>query len=118
MTPVFAGVALVVGVAVGFLVRANMAKSSANSLEAQARQKVLEADQRTVEANNEATAIVRKAGEDAKAESAQIRREAEEDVKARREEIARLEKRITDSEEDLRERTRRARRPERGARRA
>ena len=107
MTPVIAGVALVVGVAVGFLVRANMAKSSANSLEAQARQKVLEADQRTVEANNEATAIVRKSGEDAKAEAAQIRREAEEDVKARREEIARLEKRITDSEEDLRERTRR-----------
>jgi len=107
MTPVIAGVALVVGVAVGFLVRANMAKSSANSLEAQARQRVLEADQRTVEANTEATAIVRKASEDAKAEAAQIRREAEEDVKSRREEIARLEKRITDSEEDLRERTRR-----------
>jgi ribonuclease Y len=107
MTSVIEGVvALAVGVVVGFLIRANMAKSSADSVEAQANQRLLEADQRSAQAEQEAVAIVRKATEEGKSEAAQIRREAEEDVKARREEIARLERRITESEEELRERKR------------
>ena len=107
MTLVIEGVAAcAIGVVIGFLVRANMAKSTANSLEAQARQKVIEADQKTLEANQEVAAVLRKANEDAKAEAAQIRRDAEEDVKSRRDEIARLERRITGSEEEIRERTR------------
>ena len=107
MIPVIVGVAaLVVGATVGFLVRANMAKSSANTLEAQARQQVIAAEQKVLEANQEAATVLRKANEDAKADSAQVRREAEEDVKSRRDEIARLERRILESEEEVRERTR------------
>jgi ribonuclease Y len=100
MIPVIVGVAaLVVGATVGFLVRANMAKSSANTLEAQARQQVIAAEQKVLEANQEAATVLRKANEDAKADAAQVRREAEEDVKSRRDEIARLERRILESEE-------------------
>jgi ribonuclease Y len=107
MIPVIVGVAaLVVGAFVGFLVRANMAKSSANTLEAQARQQVIAAEQKVLEANQEAATVLRKANEDAKADAAQVRREAEEDVKSRRDEIARLERRILESEEEVRERTR------------
>ena len=107
MIPVIVGVAaLVVGATVGFLVRANMAKSSANTLEAQARQQVIAAEQKVLEANQEAATVLRKANEDAKLDSAQVRREAEEDVKSRRDEIARLERRILESEEEVRERTR------------
>jgi ribonuclease Y len=106
MTPVIVGVAAAaVGVVVGFLVRANMARSSATTLEAQAREKVMEADGKVLEANQEAAAVLRRAVEDAKAEAGQIRREAEEDVKARRGEIARLEHRISGSEDEIRERT-------------
>jgi ribonuclease Y len=107
MAPVIVGVvALLVGVAVGFLIRASMAQSSARSIEAQASRKLVEADQRLVQAEQESAQALRKSLEDAKAEAAQIRREAEEDVKARREDIARLERRIAGSEEELRGRTR------------
>ncbi len=105
MTSVIVGVAaLAAGVVIGFLVRANMAKSSAGTVESQAKQKLLEADQRSAQAEQEAVAIVRKATDEAKADAAQIRRDAEDDVKARRDEIARLERRITESEEELRDR--------------
>ncbi len=107
MIPVIVGaVALAAGVLVGFLVRANIAKSSANTLEAQARQKGIEADEKLVRADQEAAATLKRANEDAKSEAAQIRKDAETDVKSRRDEIARLERRISESEEDLRERTR------------
>ena len=106
MAPVIVGVAaLIVGVAAGFLIRTNMARSSAHSLEAQAQQRLVQADQRTVQAEQEAAQTLRKALEDAKNDAAQIRREAEEDVKARRDEIARLERRIADTEDELRSRT-------------
>jgi ribonuclease Y len=105
MIPVIVGfVALAIGVLIGFLVRANMAKTSAAGIESQARQKLIDADARAAEASREAADIVRKASEDAKADAAQIRKEAEDDVKARRDEIARLERRIADAEEDLRDR--------------
>ena len=106
MAPVIVGVlALIVGVGAGFLIRTNMAKSSAHTLESQAQQKVVQADQRVVQAEQEAAQTLRKALEDAKTDAAQIRREAEEDVKARREEIARLERRISETEDELRART-------------
>jgi ribonuclease Y len=105
MIPVIVGfVALAIGVLIGFLVRANMAKTSAAGIESQARQKLIDAEARTAEASREAADIVRKATDDAKADAAQIRKEAEEDVKARRDEIARLERRIADAEEELRDR--------------
>ena len=107
MIPVIVGVvALAAGVLVGFLVRANIAKSSANTLEAQARQKSIEADEKVVKAGQEAATTLKRANEDAKSEAAQIRKDAEADVKSRRDEIARLERRISESEDDLRARTR------------
>ena len=106
MAPVIVGVvALIVGVAAGFLIRTNIARTNANSLEAQARQKLVQADQRSVQAEQEAAQTLRKALEDAKGDAGQIRREAEEDVKARRDEIARLERRIAETEDELRGRT-------------
>jgi ribonuclease Y len=105
MIPVIVGViALAIGVLIGFFVRANMAKTSATAIEAQARQKLIDADARTAEASREAADIVRRATDEAKAEAAQIRKEAEEDVKARRDENARLERRIAEAEEELRDR--------------
>ena len=107
MIPVIVGVvALAAGVVVGFLIRANIAKSSANTLEAQARQKLIEAEREARRGRPRGSGGPERANEDAKSEAAQVRRDAEDDVKSRRDEIARLERRISQSEEDLRERTR------------
>jgi ribonuclease Y len=98
MTPVIVGViALLVGAAAGFLIRANIGASNARSVEARAQAELITAQQ-------EGAAILKGSLEEAKAEAAQVRREAEEDVRARRDEIMRLEKRIADSDEDLRAR--------------
>src|SRR3990172_8035654 len=105
--PVIVGVvAFAMGALVGFLVRANMAKSSANTLEAKARERLIAADQKLTEAHQEPAPGQRKAHDGAKAGASRIPREAEEDVKSRREEIARLERRIAESEDELRQRTR------------
>jgi ribonucrease Y len=104
MPVIVAVVALAIGVLVGFLIRANMAKTSATAIESQARQRLIDADARTAEAAREAADILRKASDEAKADAVQIRKEAEEDVKARRDEIGRLERRIGDAEEELRDR--------------
>jgi ribonucrease Y len=107
MTAVIVGVvALIVGAAAGFLVRSSMARSSATTLERQAQQKLVQADQKLVASQEDAAQTLRKAIEDAKVDASQIRREAEEDVKARRDEIARLERRISENEDELRARTR------------
>jgi ribonuclease Y len=105
MTPVIVGlIALVVGVAVGFVVRAALARTSARAIEQQAATR---AERRLAEAEQEAAVTLRSALEQAKAESAAIRREAEEDVRARRDEVARLERRIVQAEDELRSRTKR-----------
>src|SRR6266576_2540042 len=107
MTAVIVGVvALIVGAAAGFLARSTMARSSATTLERQAQQKLVQADQKLVASQEDAAQTLRKAIEDAKVDASQIRRDAEEDVKARRDEIARLERRISDTEDELRARTR------------
>jgi ribonucrease Y len=107
MTAVIVGVvALIVGGAAGFLIRTNMARSSATTLEGQAQQKLVQADQKLVAAQEDAAQTLRKAIEDAKVDASQIRRDAEEDVKTRRDEVARLERRISESEDELRARTR------------
>ncbi|MGZ8571847.1 MAG: ribonuclease Y [Actinomycetota bacterium] len=106
MTPVIVGVvALIVGVGAGFLIRANMARSSSRSIEVQAQSKLVQADQKLSQAEQESAQTLRKSLEDAKSDAAQIRKEAEEDVKARREEITRLERRISDADADIRART-------------
>src|SRR5207249_903175 len=59
-----------------------------------------------VAAQEDAAQTLRKAIEDAKVDASQIRRDAEEDVKTRRDEVARLERRISETEDELRARTR------------
>lgn len=105
MEVIVGAVALVLGVAVGFLARSNMAKSRARSIEALAQEKEVQARETLLQAEQEAAQTLRKALETAKEEAAQVRREAEDDVKARREEIARLERRISESEGEIRTRT-------------
>ncbi len=107
MTAVIVGIAAgLIGVGAGFLIRANMAKASARSIEALAQQRLVQADQRLSQAEQESAQTLRKALEDAKSDAGQIRREAEEDVRSRRDEIVRLERRIAGSEEELHSRTR------------
>jgi ribonucrease Y len=99
MVPVIAGIiALIVGVAAGFMIRATMATTSAHAIETKAQQTLVQAEQ-------EAAQILKSALAEAKTEAGQIRREAEEDVRARRDEIARLERRISGTEDELRART-------------
>ena len=106
MTPLIVGiVALSTGIAIGFLIRNNMALATATALEREADQKVVQADQKVVQAQEEAAQTLRRALEDAKEEGAQIRKDAEEDVRARRDEITRLERRISETEDELRTRT-------------
>jgi ribonuclease Y len=99
MVPVIAGtIALVVGVAAGYVIRATMATTSANAIETKAQQTLVQAEQ-------EAAQTLKTALAEAKTDAGQIRREAEEDVRARRDEIARLERRISGTEDELRART-------------
>jgi ribonuclease Y len=99
MVPVIIGiVALIVGVAAGFVIRATIATTSAHAIETRAQQTLVQAEQ-------EAAQTLKQAIAEAKDEAAQIRREAEEDVRARRDEIARLERRISGTEDELRTRT-------------
>jgi ribonucrease Y len=91
-------VALAVGVGVGFVVRKMMAVSNAQSVEARAQKLLLEAER-------EADSTAKRTLQEAKDEIVAMRREVEEDVRARREELARLERRMTDAEEDLRAKT-------------
>ncbi len=119
MTSVIVGlVALLLGVAAGFLIRASLARSGARTIEAQATTTLAnarqesdqirrDAEQVRVQAEQEAAQTLRRSLEEAKNDAAQIRREAEEDVKARREEIARLERRISEAEDEIRTRTQR-----------
>ncbi len=96
MVPVVVGiVALVVGIAAGFLIRKTIAASNAQSIEARAQKTLLEAER-------EADATRVKAIQEAREEASTVRREAEEDVRMRREEVVRLERRIAESEDALR----------------
>lgn len=96
MVPVVVGiVALVVGIAVGFLIRKTIAASNAQSIETRAQKSMLQAER-------EADATRVQAIQQAREEAATIRRETEEDVRARREEVTRLERRMAETEADLR----------------
>ena len=97
MDTVIAGLlGLMVGGVAGFVVRTTIGASNARSAEAQAKKLLLEAGKRPPR---------RAAGlQESKDEAARMRRETEEDLKHRREEVGRLERRITETEADLRER--------------
>jgi ribonuclease Y len=99
MIPALIGAAaLAVGVAVGFIARKAMAASNAQSIEARAQKMMLDSER-------EADASAKRAVQEAKDEIASIRRDAEEDVRARREEVVRLERRMTEAEEEIRSKT-------------
>jgi len=97
MEAVVAGLGLVAGVVVGFVVRNTIGASNARSAEAQAKKLLLESEE-------EAARTRAQGVQESKDEAARMRRETEEDLKHRREEVARLERRITETEGDLRER--------------
>jgi ribonuclease Y len=87
-------VAAAAGVVVGFLVRAAVAQSKAQSAEARAQRVVLDAQK-------EAEKIVREALVEVKQEIGGMRRDADEEIRARREEIKRQEERLGQREESL-----------------
>ena len=92
---VIAGVvALVAGIAIGFVVRKTMAQSQAQSAESRAQKVVLDAER-------EAEQVVRTALVEVKDEIGAMRREAEEEVRTRRDEINRQETRLGQKEEAL-----------------
>jgi ribonuclease Y len=98
MEAVVAGLlGLVAGGAVGFVVRNVLGASNARSAEAQAKKALLDAEEES--ARTRARAL-----EESKDEAARMRRETEEDLKHRRDEVARLERRINETETDLRTR--------------
>ena len=88
---------LLAGAVAGFVVRNSIGASSARSAEAKAKTTLLEAEEEG--AKTRAAAV-----QEAKEESSRMRRETEEDLKHRRDEVARLERRITETEGDLRDR--------------
>jgi ribonucrease Y len=89
---------LVVGAAAGSLYRKTVAASNAQSIEAQAQKRMLEAER-------EADATSKRALQEAKEEIAGMRRDLDEDVRSRRDEVVRLERRITEAEADLKQKT-------------
>jgi ribonuclease Y len=98
MVPVLVGIAaLIVGIAVGFLIRKTIGISNAQSVEGKAQKLLLEAER-------EADVTVKRSLKEVKDEIAAMRRDAEEDVRLRREEVGRAEGRLTQAEEELRRR--------------
>ena len=88
---VIGAVALILGIAVGFLVRKTVAQGQAQSAEARARQVILEAER-------EAERLARESLAGVKEEVGALRRETEEDVRTRREEVKRQEERLVQKE--------------------
>jgi ribonucrease Y len=87
-------VALVLGVAVGFVIRRAVARSQAESAEGRAQKVILEAER-------EAERLTREALVEAKDEIGALRRDTEEDVRTRRDEIKRQEERLTQKEQTV-----------------
>jgi len=92
-------ITLLLGAAIGFLLRKYLGEMKIDSAEAAAK-KLLD------EAKKDAEAKKREAVVEAKEEAHQIRKEAERESKERRQEVVQLEKRLTQKEEMLDERTR------------
>jgi ribonuclease Y len=96
MEAVIAGiVGLVAGAAVGFVVRNTIGASHARSAETRAKELLLAAEEEA--SRNRARSL-----EESREEAARMRRETEEDLRHRRDEVGRLERRITETEADLR----------------
>ena len=87
-------VALVLGVAIGFVIRRAVARSQVESAEGRAQKVILEAER-------EAERLTREALVEAKDEIGALRRDTEEDVRTRRDEIKRQEERLTQKEQTV-----------------
>jgi len=87
-------VALVAGVAIGFVVRMSVARNQAQSAESRAQKVVLEAER-------EAERLTREALAGVKDEVGALRRETEEELRSRREEVKRQEERLTQKERSV-----------------
>jgi ribonuclease Y len=94
MEAVVGVVALVAGVAIGFVVRMSVARNQAQSAESRAQKVVLEAER-------EAEHLTREALAEVKDEVGALRRETEEDLRSRREEVKRQEERLTQKERSI-----------------
>ena len=94
MEAVVGVVALVAGVAIGFVVRMSVARNQAQSAESRAQKVVLEAER-------EAERLTREALAGVKDEVGALRRETEEDLRSRREEVKRQEERLTQKERSV-----------------
>ncbi|HVM11887.1 MAG TPA: ribonuclease Y [Actinomycetota bacterium] len=86
--------ALVVGVALGFVIRRFMGQRAVSSAEVKARKLVTDAER-------EAQDTIRRSLAEVKEEIAAMRRDAEQDIKARREESRRREEALTKREESI-----------------
>ena len=86
--------ALLVGLAIGVIIRRTVAEGKIGSAEEQAR-KILEDSLKNAEAMKKESII------SAKEEIFQLKKEADFDIKERRKEVSRLERRVTQKEESL-----------------
>ena len=87
-------VALLVGILAGYIIRKNNAEKMIGSAETQARNLILDAENRSEQIRKETLA-------DARHEAHQIKNEAEKDIRERREEIKKTENRLIQKENSL-----------------
>ncbi|HJR97056.1 MAG TPA: ribonuclease Y [Actinomycetota bacterium] len=104
MVPVLTALAgLLLGFAVGVLYRKSVAATNAQSIESRAQKMMLDAER-------EADAASKRALAEAKHEIGTMRREADDDIRGRRDEIGRQERRMAESEVELKAKAERAER--------
>jgi ribonucrease Y len=104
MVPVLTALAgLLLGFAVGVLYRKSVAATNAQSIESRAQKMMLDAER-------EADAASKRMLAEAKDEIATMRREADDDIRGRRDEIGRQERRMAESEVELKAKAGRAER--------
>ena len=87
-------VALLVGIFAGYIIRKNSAERTIGSAETQAKNLILDAENRSEQIRKEALA-------DARKEAHEIRAEAEKDIRERRDEVKKTENRLVQKEASL-----------------
>ena len=87
-------VALLVGIFIGYLIRKNLAEKKVGSAEMQAKNIVLDAENRAEQIRRETLA-------EARGEAHQLRQDAERDIRERREDVKKSERRIIQKEESV-----------------
>jgi ribonuclease Y len=91
-------VALLVGIFAGYIIRKNSAERTIGSAETQAKNLILDAENRSEQIRKEALA-------DARKEAHEIRAEAEKDIRERRDEVKKTENRLVQKEASLDKKT-------------